>query len=142
MLKPVLARVNYKIAASLTVTLEDLIGSNLPLLFPEVLLLNRTPTACTASVVGNRRVTYVGQSDPDFDGSVITPLFATFGIGSGSATKLSGLDQSGLLPSAYGYTNELTFTNAGPAAELRLSLLVKGLIESSVDPDPLVVVNV
>ena len=142
MLKPVIVRANFKIAVSQTVTLETLLGVNLPLMFPDVLVMNRTPTACSMNVAGIRRLTYTGQSDPDFDGVVTYPAFTTFALSEGNLQKLSGLDQSGLLPSSYGQVHEITFTNSGPAAEVRVSLVIKGFIESSVSPDPLVIVNV
>ena len=142
MQKPVIVRANFKIAVSQTVTLETLLGVNLPLMFPDVLVLNRTPTACSITVAGIRRLTYASQSDPDFDGVVTYPLFTTFAMAEGSLQKLSGLDQSGLLPSSYGSVTEITFTNSGPAATSWVSLVIKGFIESSVSPDPLVIVNV
>lgn len=142
MLIPVNVRANYKISTSLAVTLENLVGSNLPLLFPEVLALHRTPTTCNLTIAGQRSLNFINQVDPDFDGLFTGPLFTTFTLGQGLLAKLTGLDQSGLLPAAYGQTTVLTFTNAGPAVEARLTLVIKGLIESSVMPDPLAVVNV
>jgi len=141
MLIPVLVRANYKIASSLTVTLEDLLGVNIPLLFPEVLILNRTPTTASLTVTAVRKSVYTNQTDPDFNGTVTTPLSLAFAIGNGQGQKLTGLDGS-LVPPAYGVSNEVTLANSGPAAQAWVSLVIKGLIESSVQPDPLIVVNV
>lgn len=141
MLIPVLVRANYKVSSSQLLTLENLVGGNLPLLFPEVLVANRTPTACSVTVAGQRRLTYVNSVDPDFDGNFLYSLFPTFSVSQGLLQKLSGLDYS-LTPAAYGQTTEITLTNAGPAAQARVSLIIKGFIESAVSPDPLVNINV
>lgn len=141
MLTPVLLKANYKITASpLILTIEDLLASNLPLLFPELVLLNRTPVAGTVSALLVRKIAYLNSTDPDFDGVVNTTLSnTTFGQGT-SVTLPLGTDS--LVPSAYGITHELTVTNAGPAVEARVSIVLKGMIESSVHPDPLVIQNV
>lgn len=141
MLVPALVRANYKVTTSQTVTLESILGSNLPLLFPEILVYNRTGTACSLTTSGLRRVTFTNQSDADFDGNVTSTLFTTFSLAAGLGQKLSGLDQS-LLPSEYGVTTEITFANAGPAAEVWVSLVIKGMVETSLQADPLLVVNV
>lgn len=142
MLIPVRVYANFKVTTSTSVTVEDLLGSNLPLLFPDIFVSNRTPSTCTVTVAGIRSFLYLNQTDSDFDGTFTSPLFTTFSIGDGLGTVIPGLSQSGLLPSSYGQTTQLTFTNAGPAAEAWVSVVVKGMIESSVLPDPLVVVNV
>ncbi len=142
MLVPVRLVANYKVSTSEQVVLEDLLGSNLPLLFPDVTVINRTPTNCSLSVAGIRRFTFLTQTDSDFDGVLNATLFTTFSLGIGLSQKLSGLDQSGLLPSSYGVIHQLTLSNAGPAAAAWVTLVVKGLVESSIQPDPLVVVNV
>ena len=141
MLVPVLVRANYKIAASLTLTLEGLVGGNLPLLFPEVYLFNRTPTANNLTVAGVRIHSYLNQNDPDFTGLVNQSLFTSFAISNGQNVKLTGLDNS-LVPQTYGISTQLTMTNAGPSSGSWVSLVIKGMIESSVKPDPLVVYNV
>lgn len=141
MLIPVLVRANYKVSSSQLLTLENLVGANLPLLFPEVLVANRTPTACSMTVVGQRRLLFTNSADPDFDGNLLHPLFSMFSVSQGLLQKISGLDYS-LTPAAYGQTTEITLTNAGPAAEAWVSLIVKGLIESAVSPDPIVNINV
>jgi hypothetical protein len=140
MLVPVLVRANYKISTSLSVTLENIVGANVPLLFPEVYVHNRSPDPVSVSVTGLRDSTYLNQSDPDFNGIVSQSLFSALSLGQGQSVKLPGLDYS-LVPSAFGVTTSLTLSNAGPAAEAWVSLVVKGMIESSVSPDPLVVVN-
>lgn len=141
MLVPVIVRASYKIPVTLTVTLESVLGSNLPLLFPEVEIMNRTPTACSVTVSGETRNLFVNQPDPDFDGAVLSPLSATFSVGEGLTASVSGLGNT-LLPTANGITTELTLVNTGPAAEARVSLVIRGLIESAVSPDPLVTINV
>ncbi len=141
MLTPVLVRANYKVASSQLVTIENLLGSNLPLLFPEVIVANRTPTSCAITVAGQRRLVYVGSTDPDFDGNLLYTPFLSFSVSNGQVQKLTGLDYS-LTPSSYGQTTEITLTNAGPAAEARVSLIIKGMIESAVSPDSLVNINV
>lgn len=137
MLVPVLVKANYKIATTLTVSLETLAGANLPLLFPEAYVFNRTPSASSVSVAGARVLSYLNTSDPDFTGLVTQPLFSS-SIGNGQNVKLTGLDNS-LVPANYGVTTNLTFSNAGPATTGWISLVLKGMIESSVSPDPLVV---
>jgi hypothetical protein len=141
MLIPVLVRANYKVTTSQVVTLESLAGVNLPLLFPEVWLFNRTPTANSLTVSGQRTLVYLNTADPDFSGSVNQAMFSTFSIGNGQSSKLAGLENS-LVPASYNITNTLTLTNAGAAPEAWVSLVLKGMIESSVRPDPLVIVNV
>jgi hypothetical protein len=141
MLVPVLVRANYKIAAVLTLTLEGLVSGNLPLLFPEVYIFNRTPDPNNLTVAGVRIYSYLNQSDPDFTGLVNQPLFSSFAVGSGQNVKLAGLDNS-LVPTNYGVSTQLTLTNAGPSAGSWVSLVIKGMIESSVRPDPSVVINV
>jgi hypothetical protein len=141
MLVPVLVRANYKIAAVLNLTLENLVAGNLPLLFPEVYIFNRTPDPNNLTVAGVRVHSYLNQADPDFTGLVNQPLFSSFSIGNGQNVKLPGLDNS-LVPTNYGISTQLTLTNAGPAAGSWVSLVIKGMIESSVRPDPAVVVNV
>ncbi len=140
MLKPVLLRANYKVTTSLSVTLESLLGSNLPLLFPEVIVMNRTATSGSLATSGVRSFLFTSQSDPDFDGAVATTLFTTFALGNGSKVKLTGLPNQ-LDPAAYGITTALTFINSGPAATELLSIILTGLVESSVTPDPLTIVN-
>lgn len=141
MLTPVLVRANYKVTSSQLVTIENLLGSNLPLLFPEIIVANRTPTSCAVVVSGQRRLVYLGSTDPDFDGNLLYTSFLSFSVSNGQVQKLSGLDYS-LTPASYGQTTEITLTNAGPAAQAWLSLIVKGMIETSVKPDPLVNINV
>jgi hypothetical protein len=141
MLTPVLVRANYKVSSSQLVTIENLLGSNLPLLFPEVLVANRTPTSCAVTVSGQRRLVYVGSADPDFDGVLMMSPFLTFSVSDGQVAKLMGLDYS-LTPSGYGQTTEIVLTNSGPAAQAWVSLIIKGMIESAVSPDPLVNINV
>lgn len=141
MLVPVLVRANYKIAASLNLTLEGLVAGNLPLLFPELYIFNRTPDPNNLNVTGVRVHSYINQADPDFTGLVNQPLFSTFAISNGQSTKLPGLDNS-LLPQKYGISTNLTLTNAGPAAGSWVSLVLKGMIGSSVSPDPIAIINV
>ena len=141
MLTPVLVRANYKVTSSQLVTIENLLGSNLPLLFPEIIVANRTPTSCAVAVSGQRRLVYLGSTDPDFNGNLLYTPFLSFSVSNGQVQKLSGLDYS-LTPASYGQTTEITLTNAGPAAQSRVSLIVKGMIETSVKPDPLVNINV
>jgi hypothetical protein len=141
MLVPVLVRANYKIAASLNLTLEGLAAGNLPLLFPELYVFNRTPEPGNLTVAGVRVHSYINQADPDFTGLVNQPLFSTFAISNGQSTKLYGLDNS-LLPQNYGISTSLKLTNAGPAAGSWVSLVLKGMIESSVSPDPIAIINV
>jgi len=141
MLIPVLVRASYKIPTSLTVTLENLLGTNVPLLFPQVEVMNRTTSACTLTVSGDVRHVFLASPDPDFDGAVLDPLFTTFAVGDGLTAPLPGLSNS-LVPAKYGITNEITLLNSGPAGEAWVSLVVRGMIESSVGPDPLVTINV
>lgn len=141
MLLPVLVRANYKIATSQVVTLENLVGSNLPLLFPELLIYNRTSTSDTIVVSGVRSTIMTGQVDPDFNGTFTHPLFVSFGLSNGLSQAVSGLGGS-LLPSTEGISTILTIANSGGAAEARVTLILRGKIESSIRPDPLVVVNV
>ena len=141
MLVPVLVRANYKVAASLTLTLESLASGNLPLLFPEVYIFNRSPDPNNLTVAGVRIHSYLNQSDPDFTGLVNQPLFSSFSLGNGQNVKLAGLDNS-LVPTNYGISTQLTLTNAGPSSGSWVSLVIKGMVESSVRPDPSVVVNV
>lgn len=140
MLVPVLIRANYKVTTTLNLTLEDVAGGNLPLLFPEAYLFNRTPTPNNLTVTGTRVFSYINPTDPDFAGLVTQSLFS-FSLGNGQNTKLSGLDNS-LVPASYGVSTTLALSNAGPAAASWVSLVLKGMIESSVSPDPLVVVNI
>jgi hypothetical protein len=117
-----------------------LLASNLPLLFPELVAINRTPTADTVSLSLVRKIAYLNSTDPDFDGVVSTAL-SSITIGQGVSGTLA-LSANSLTPSNYGVSHELTIQNAGPAAEARVSLVLRGMIESSVHPDPLVIQNV
>jgi len=141
MLTPVIVRANFKVASSQLVTIENLLGSNLPLLFPELIIANRTPTSNAITVAGQRRMVYVGSTDPDFNGVLLYTIFPTFSIAQAQVQKVTGLDYS-LTPTGYGQTTEITLTNAGPAATAWVSLIIKGMIETSVKPDPLVNINV
>lgn len=141
MLIPVLVRASYKVATSQVVVLENLVGSNLPLLFPELYVFNRTPSANSLTVSCVRSTLFLTQPDPDFTGAVNQSIFSPFALGNGQNQKLSGLDFS-LTPAAYGVSTTLTLTNGGAAPESWVSLVLKGMIESSVQPDPLVVINV
>ena len=141
MLVPVFVRANYKITTSQVVTLESIVGSNLPLLFPEVVLHNRTEESCNVTVLMQQSAVYLNQSDPDFNGSVSRSLCPTFSLADGTSAKLTGLDNS-LLPTSQSISNILTLSNAGPADEAWVSLVVRGFIESSMRSDPLAVVNV
>jgi len=141
-LTPVLLKANYKVttATSLVLTVEDLLASNLPLLFPELVVFNRTPTADTIALTLVRKIVYLNSTDPDFDGVVSTTL-SNPSIGQGVSATLA-LGTYSLVPSNYGITHELTVANAGAALEARVSLVLRGMIESSVHPDPLVIQNV
>jgi len=140
MLIPVLVRSSYRISGATTVTLESLLGNNLPLLFPEVVVMNRTATTCSVSVAYDRRVLFTNQPDSSFNGAVVTAL-STVALGEDTESTL-GLVPNSLLPTARGVTHELTITNSGPAGEAWVTIMVKGLIESAVSPDPLVTINV
>lgn len=142
MLVAVLVRASYKVATSQVVTLENIVGENLPLLFPEVQVMHRTPAANSLTISGEERNVFTNQPDSDFDGAVLTPLFTTFAVADGTTAVLTGLKNS-LLPAApYGITTEVTLTNAGPEAEAWVTLVVRGMIESSVSPDSFVTINV
>ena len=65
MLVPVVLQANRKISTTLILTLEDLVGANLPLLFPDVTVYNRTPTNSVVTLQGQRRVAYANQADAD-----------------------------------------------------------------------------
>jgi len=141
MLIPVLVRASFKITTSQLVVLENLVGSNLPLLFPEVRVANRTATTSSITVSGQVRNLFVNQPDPDFEGTLLYSPFVDFSVGNGQTQLLSGLSNS-LTPATYGVTNEITLTRTSGAAEAWVTLIVKGMIESSVGPDPLVTINV
>lgn len=141
MLTPVLVRANYKIAGAELVILENLLGSNLPLLFPEVTVMNRTTSTDSVTVSGQIRHLFTNQTDPDFNGAVLYSPFVDFSVGDGQVQVIPGLPNS-LTPSSYGVTTEITLTNSGPAAEAWVSLVVKGMVETAISPDPLVTINV
>jgi hypothetical protein len=141
MLQPVLVRANYKVTTSTLLTLEAMAGSNLPLLFPELWVFNRTPTTNNVTVSGQRKVLFISQPDPDFNGMVSYQTFPTFTLANNTQVKVSGLDYE-LLSSNYGQTTEITLANAGPAVEAWISVILKGMIDSSVRPDPGLVINV
>ena len=142
MLIPVLVRASYKVTTTQLVTLENIVGSNLPLLFPEVWVSNRTPAVNSPiAISGEVRNVFSGSPDPDFDGAILYAPFIDFSLSEGQTSKLTGLSNS-LTPASSGITTEISITRAGLAAEAWVSLLVKGMIESSVSPDPLVTINV
>lgn len=140
MLRPVLIRASFKVAGAELVILEDLVGSNLPLLFPSLLVMNRTGEACSVSVLGEVRTLFTGQPDPDFDGAVVHNPFVAFAVGQDQTQVVSTL--ATLFPASYGVTTEITLTNSGPAAEAWVTLVLRGMIESSVTPDPGLTINV
>jgi hypothetical protein len=141
MLRPILVRANFKIVTSEVVTLESLCGLNLPLMFPQVQLWNRTPTASSVTVSALKSTVLLNQADPDFNGTITNIPFPSFALANGTSSSLLPLTQA-LVPAGYGTTTVLTLARASGAAEARVTLLVMGLIESSVVPDPLLVVNV
>jgi len=141
MLRPVLVRANYKITGATLVTLENILGANLPLLFPQVTVMNRTTSANSLTVSGQVRHLFTNQTDPDFNGAVLYSPFVDFSVGNGQVQVVPGLPNS-LLPGSCGVTTELTLTNSGPAAEAWVSLVVRGMVETSVNPDPLLTINV
>ena len=141
MLRPVVIRANYKVASSHTVTLESICGINLPLMFPKLQIWNRTPTACNVTINAVTNVFLMNQVDPDFNGTITSPTFSSLALATGTNSGILQLPQT-LEPVLYGMTTVLTLTNAGPAAEARITLLLQGLIESSVVPDPLLVITI
>jgi hypothetical protein len=141
MLRPILVRANYKVTGATLVTLESLVGNNLPVLFPEVTVMNRTGAAGSLVISGETNTVFTNQTDPDFNGAVTYTPFSSFSLGDGQTGLLSGLPNR-LMPSDYGITTEVTLTNAGPAAEILASVIISGMVETSVSPDPLVVINV
>lgn len=141
MLTPVLIRASYKITTAELVVLETLIGSNLPLLFPEVSIMCRTATDDAVTVSGQVRTLFTNQPDPDFDGAVLFAPFSSFSVGDGATASITGLPYS-LLPASYGVTTEITLTHVGPAAESEVSLICRGMVETGVSPDAGVVINV
>jgi len=141
MLTPVLVRASYKVSGAELIVLEDLLGSNLPLLFPEVQVMNRTETACTVTVSGLVRNVFTNQPDPDFNGAVTFSPFLDVSLADGQTATLTGLPGV-LTATKHNITTEITLTNSGPAAEAWLTLLVRGMIESAVSPDAAVTINV
>ena len=141
-LKPILIKANYKITTSQLITLESIIGSsNLPVLNPRFSILNRTPSPCNITVSAQRRMVFVNQVDPDFNGTVLEPVFTSFSLSAGTTSGIRTLPLD-LLPAGYGITTELTIANSGPAIQARVTLLVMGQVESSVMLDPLLIINI
>lgn len=138
MLVPVLVRANRKISTSLELTLESIIGSNLPLLFAEIEVINRTSTASSVTIEGERSNSYVDQADPDFNGLVTTSMFVSQSIGMNQSMRFT---IGSLTPVSYGVSTVFTFAHAGPALESWISIVIRGMIESSVRPDSAVIVN-
>jgi len=138
MLVPVLVRANRKISTSLELTLENIVGSNLPMLFAEIEVINRTETASSVVIEGERVNSYVDQVDPDFNGIVTTSMFVSQSIGMDQSMRFT---VGSLTPSNYGVSTVFTFTHAGPALESWVSIVLRGMIESSVRPDPAVIIN-
>jgi hypothetical protein len=141
MLVPVIVRANFKVTTSQLVTLETIAGSNLPLLFPELQVFNRTATTCALTISGQRSLLFSSQPDADFNGTVNTTLFSAVSLAAGQNMMVSGLGQS-LTPTGYGVSTNITLANAGPAAEALVSLVLKGMVETSLQVDPLLIVNV
>ena len=143
MLIPVILRADFKIATGSPVTciLENLLSNNLPLLWPEVLVMNRTVAAGSVTISGVTNHSFQNRADADFNGLVATTPFLPFVLGSGTDQKVSGLSNT-LLPTSAGVTNEITFDNAGVETPALISLELTGWIESAVSPDPLTIVNV
>jgi hypothetical protein len=140
MLVPVIVRVNVKVEDDATIVLEDVVETNLPLLFPEVSVFNRNASSGNVTVLFERVTVWADQSDNDFDGTATKTIVSSFSLGANSSSILS-LSTNSLTGESYGQTNELTLTNAGPADEVLVSVVIKGMIETSITPDPNVVVN-
>lgn len=136
MLKPSILRANYKVAATQTLILENV--SSLPLLFPSIQVMNRTPIGTPASLelTITSKVLFANQADPDFNSIVNTTSVVVIAAGDSHQVDLSTL-----LPTACGVTTEVLLTNLGPAPEVRVSIVLRGLIESSIAPDPHLVVQ-
>lgn len=139
MLVPVRITAHYKVTASETVTLEDLAGANLPLLFGELRVYNRTPTADSVTISCMSSTTLTGQTDPDFNGVLEASPFPSASLSNG---QTQAYDIGTLLAAGSGTVTELEIANAGPAPEARVTVVLSGLIESSVSPDVQTVVNV
>ena len=140
MLVPVLMRVNVKVTGATVLTLENLLGSNLPLLFPEITIMNRTVAADSLTVSGQTRHVYTNQTDPDFNGAVLYATFTSFSVGNGQTQRITTLPNS-LTPTPYGVTTEVTLTNSGPEPEALVSVVIKGMVETAVSADPRVISN-
>ena len=139
MLVPVIVRANFKVTTSQDVVLETIAGQNLPLLFASLQVLNRTGATSTITTEVEKSNSFAGQTDPDFNGTVLTQVGVSQSIGNGQSRTY---DLGTLMPSGYGVSNTLSLANAGPAVEARVSLVLTGMIETSVQPDPAVIRNV
>jgi hypothetical protein len=88
-----------------------------------------------------RKYQQTNQADPDFNGLVSTTLqSSTVANGASLMVGTQVLGQS-LVPTRFGASTELTVSNLGAAAEAKVTVLVRGMVETSVQPDPLVVFN-
>ena len=137
MLVPIVVRANYKVGATkVDVQLESILGSNLPVLFPTVTVMCRTDSV---SVTPSVTTQFTNQVDPDFNGSVVkTDPIISLTSGTQADIKLS----STLHPTAQGVSHTLSLAKTGVAVEAQVSILIRGMVETSISPDPQVTVNV
>lgn len=144
MLIPVEATANFKVGLVPTiVTIENLVGINLPIIDPTITVMNRTVVTSNTLVSVVRKRAFIGQVDPDFNGIVAFSV-ASFTLGSSQERVVDlGKLLLGVPPGTSGVlqTHEFTISNGGPAPQNLVTVFITGLIESSVSADPLRVVN-
>jgi hypothetical protein len=141
MLIPVFIRVNARVDVASSFVLETVAGANLPLLFPELRVYNRSASS-DLSVMLERTHVYANQSDPLFTGTFTETLLSVVTIGSGESVVASPdvLGQS-LLNANAALTSTLTVSNAGPDLTALVSFELRGLIESSYSNNSTMIVN-
>ena len=141
MLVPVLIRINARVEFASSFVLETLAGINLPLLFPDLRVFNRS-TANSVSVSVERTHTYLNQADPLFTGTFVETLqpVVTIGAGSRVAVTPDALGQS-LLGTGTGLSTSLVLSNAGPELVALVSFELRGLIETPYSSSQTIVVT-
>lgn len=139
-LQPAIIRKRVRVAAGSDeeFVLEDLLGNNTPLLFPIVSFLVLADSD-DVSILVERGVLTTGSVDPDFDGS-FTETVLNASLTGGASTSLTVSPRS-LGPTEHGVEHGVTIEATGTDPALVL-VLVQGLVESAIEADPNLVVNI
>lgn len=126
----------HNTTSSHEIVLEQSIAGNLPLLFPELVLYVKSGSPI--NVVIDETTTLTNSTNPNADGVYERTLWnGTIGLGLNRTVALPTINPVAPLQGKVTRRTVVSWSVLGPSAEVLLS--VKGLIESSIRPDPMLV---